>query len=1391
LIFALYLTYHPDPAASLKFWHNPKNLYRNPDKGFQILDIPANYALLMKWILRNLAVFAILARLAWSPCFAQNTNTPYQAFTVNEGMPQNFLLGLAQDSAGFIWAGTKDGLARYDGYNFKIYRHGNDSLHTPAFNNIFNLYTDHRGRLWIQYENRAIDCYDPSTGIFNHVSAQPAWDSIRSYIINYELLVDRRDNLWLITEKGVYRYIIHSRQLFRFNQLPGIVPLAIMEDHSGKIWMANQKGFNVYDYSKDRVRHIPYQLSTRQTYSGRNHKLGIGETESGKIVVTSLDSTLLVYDPVNNSFKNVVPKIKKKQVYDSGTGNTNFITDSNGDRWFTCNGRIFRMDKRTDEISEISDPTEPKYPNVTALMVDRSGNLWFGKNAFGLFKINLNAPQFISKKSVYGNFETDILVNELGANIHDLPAGFDNHTLGYIYRNAIDTSSRVIWIQNYLLGFNKPKLVVYDIASKKIKTENISLSPHGEVGINYDYRGSAWSIGINNWRPYKINYRKGAIDKELIDIPASIPDSLFKAGKVAINPVVDDEMMWVMTSNASIDFGDWTLVSIHLRTKQIRCYPVIPDNAEPSSSLLMMVKDPSNPKYLWIGTTGNGLIRFDKTTGQSHAFTTEDGLSNNTIYAIVPDDRRNLWLSSNRGLTRFNLVSFAVRNFDVTDGLISNEFNRWHCFKLPDGRIAFGGVTGYTIFNPAGIWDDEFQPRVLLTNLLINNKALPGNSSVTSSSLDALSELVLPYDQNFLTFEFASDEYNATQKISYRYRLANFDNEWVYTGNERLANYTKLPPGKYTLEINAANISGVWSNKIKSLQIIIIPPWWQTWWAYSIYILIALGLLFSFLHYHLRRVRLKQEMILQQKQTEQLKAVDEMKSRFFSNITHEFRTPLSLIISPVEKLQTEITDERVSNTLFSVQRNANRLLQLINQLLDLSKLEAGNMQLNFSRGRLDDFIKEMVSMFLSLAAHKQIDLSCDCELSQDYLFEADKLKTILFNLLSNAVKFTTPGGKITVCAREEENKKIRLSVTDTGIGIPPDKLPFIFNRFFQVDDSRIRSYEGTGIGLALVKELVELMNGTVAAESHKGTGTTITLVFPIEKPGDSNAPLWQKEIEKESILLPPQKSIQANSHQKEKSAPGLPLLLLVEDNEELLAFLCESFEQHKAGFRVLTANNGQTALRLAKEELPDLVISDVMMPGMDGYTLCRNLKTDKITSHIAVILLTAKISYESRLSGLQLGADDYINKPFHFDELETRIRNLLDHQEKQRTNYRAQLQQKNASFQTNEVENPFLKNIYAIIEDMIDDPQLGASRLAEKNAMSLRTLNRKLNTLIGLTAGDMIRQYRLQKSLTLLKAGRNVSEAAYMVGFETPAYFSQCFKEQYGVSPRDYFADVH
>jgi len=1337
----------------------------------------------MSFITKALIIGSLLSISIPFLCLSQDSGRPFQLYTVNEGLPQNYLLGLTQDSAGFIWIGTKDGLARYDGYHFLIYRHGRDSGHTPAANNITNLCTDHRGYIWIQFDDRAIDRYNPSTGVFEHVTSGKAWDPIRSQLTRYELLVDHHDNLWVTTDSsGVFRYNLLSGQLHVFLPASSTVR-AVMEDHSGNIWMASQDGFIVYDYSTDRVKRISFELSARRTYSGRNYKLGLGETPNGRIILTSLDSTVLLYDPAHRVFQTLPPPSKRYRPYDAGLGNTNMVLSEDGERWLTSNGRIFRIDGLTDRLIEFDDPTHPQVPDASALLIDRSGNLWFGKNAVGLCKINLHALPFVSKKYTHANFETDILVGELGADQRDLPAGFDNPAFAYMFRNGMDSANRLLWIQNYLLSRSMPQVMAYAPDTRKLTMYPIPGSKDGEVGIHVDDAGDAWFIGINNWAPIRLDHRNAARSEYQPAGSLRMADSLFKAGKVAINPVMDHDRMWVMVSNANIDFGTWELASIQLRSGNLTWHRLVPDNAEPSSNLLMMVADPSNPKYLWIGTSGNGLLRFDKTTGGCHAFTTDDGLPNNTIYAIVTDNAHNFWLSSNKGLSRFNPVTHAIRNFDIADGLLGNEFNRWHCFKLPDGRIAFGGMTGYSIFNPADIKDDAFQPKTLLTNLLVNNQPLAAIPSHGDSDLNARTKLVFPYDQNFLSLEFASDEYNRPQKMTYRYRLQHFDNDWVYAGNERFARYTKLPPGRYVLEINAANTSGLWSNLIRRLEVIILPPWWQTWWAYFVYLTAAVGLIISFFRYRLRRIRLAQQMILQQQQTEQLKTMEAMKSRFFTNITHEFRTPLALIISPLEQLQRETGDAQTRKTLSTIEGNANRLLELINQLLDLSKLEAGSMGLNVFRGRLDLFLADTVQSFLPLAERNAQELTYQCSLSQEYLFDAEKVRTILFNLLANALKFTPTGGKIHISTDQHGIGKIGIIVRDTGVGIPADKLPFIFDRFFQADDSHTRAYEGSGIGLALVRELVLLMKGTVNAESRPGQGTVITVVFPAEEAGASDAPGWRPV--QHPVHWPGHHVARVNGEKGDGAEPTRPLLLLVEDNEELLDFLSERLTHN---FRVLTAANGLSAFQIAREQLPDLVVSDVMMPEMDGYALCRKLKLDDLTSHIAVILLTAKSAYDSRLVGLQLGANDYIAKPFHLDELEARIGNLLNHQEKQRAHLRAQLRQKDLFDRVAQTENQFLKNIYAVIDEMIDDPQLGASKLAERNAMSLRTLNRKLNVTIGLTAGDLIRQYRLQKSLLLLKEGRNVSEAAYLVGFETPAYFSQCFKDFYGISPRDYFA---
>lgn len=552
------------------------------------------------------------------------------------------------------------------------------------------------------------------------------------------------------------------------------------------------------------------------------------------------------------------------------------------------------------------------------------------------------------------------------------------------------------------------------------------------------------------------------------------------------------------------------------------------------------------------------------------------------------------------------------------------------------------------------------------------------------------------------------------------------------------------------------------------ISYILISPLWETWWAYALYLAAIAVLIFLFFLYRLNRIRAKHQLEIIQKEAGHLKAVDEMKSRFFSNITHEFRTPLSLIISPLEQVlqDKELTPE-LSKKLSIVDRNAQHLLRLINQLLDMSKLESGNMKLTLFRGELNSFMEDIVQSFSQTAETRHIKLTVDTTNAEGtYLFDTEKWEKILFNLVSNALKFTPEKGEVKVklfaLEKDNENSLMHLQVSDTGIGIPEAKILFIFHRFYQADETGTRKYEGTGIGLSLVKELIELMKGSIEAESKPGEGTVFRVSVPVKKATGNidtelKQPLIVHEQETDPVIIKALKtSIPCNDN--------LPLILVVEDNEELCEFISQSLGKT---YRILTAANGAEGLKIAVKENPDVIVSDVMMPKMDGYALCKKIKSNVQTDHIAVILLTAKASHHSVMEGLIAGADGYLTKPFHTDELLLRIHNLLLWQEKIRLLFQAQLSNPESELKPKEMQHEFITNLYKILDEHLDNNTLNIEKLSSLMAVSHRTLNRKLTSLIGLSANDVIKQYRLKKSIEFLKAGANVSETAYSVGFET------------------------
>ncbi|HKO80301.1 MAG TPA: ATP-binding protein, partial [Chitinophagaceae bacterium] len=752
------------------------------------------------------------------------------------------------------------------------------------------------------------------------------------------------------------------------------------------------------------------------------------------------------------------------------------------------------------------------------------------------------------------------------------------------------------------------------------------------------------------------------------------------------------------------------------------------------------------------------------------------GLPNNTIYCILPDKSGKIWCSTNKGIFRLNPATGEINAFEKWDGLPGNEFNRTQKFLFPDGRMAFGGLDGYTIFNPA----DFDKPRealnvaVRLTSLQINNepqdRLQPG--SIIKEPLSTLSSMRLPYNKNYLRFEFAAMLFNQPQKTKYRYKMEGADTRWIENGTSNVISYAALRPGKYKLLINATDNNGNWSNTFKELAIIIDPPFWATWWAYIIYALMAAGLARWYFIYREKRIKTEQNLAFEKREALRLKEMDEVKDRFFSNITHEFRTPLTLIITPLDKLTRDHSlPAPATQTLKTIQKNSHQLLRLINELLDFSKLNDGRMKVKLFSGELSLFLANCVQSFEAAAREKNIRFSYSSkDVEGFYLFDEEKWEKIIANLLSNALKFTPRDGMVSVSVAGLPDERIRIEVKDSGPGIPADQQQKIFERFYQADSSSIRNYGGTGIGLSLVKELVELMNGTIEVDSIPENYSRFIAEIPV-----------QKILGQETVVSHPVETASPSAMQNNEQDG--PLIMIVEDNDELRSLLLENMSSR---YRVIAAADGLQAWDIITSELPDIVISDVMMPGRDGFELCRLCKSDNRTAHIGFILLTSKATHDARMVGLETGADGYMTKPFHLDELELSTANLLQLQQKVRSQLQAQLLSNTPQVHLPAVTNPFLIHLYAEMDAKIDEPELGVDYLCKAMAMSRSTLNRKLKLLLDISPNDLIRQYRLQKATGYLTAGMDIATTAYKVGFSSHAYFSQCFREQYGITPSDY-----
>ncbi|NIJ53772.1 hybrid sensor histidine kinase/response regulator transcription factor [Dyadobacter arcticus] len=1317
---------------------------------------------------------------------AQSVKKPIRIISIRDGLPQSFVSGFVQDADGFVWIGTLNGVARYDGIRFKVFRNDQNDSATISSNVIISMARDVNNNIWIEHGSGQIDVMDPGDEKITRQTAKPLYNNHPLKLVRRGWLGDFEGNMWVVKRgDGILKYDFKANRILHFSKarqdMASDTIRAMMEDKRHRIWVLDEVALSFFDQAQNHFKsiRIPHALDFNRFVDSDAEMVGLFERSSGEIMFGDRNR-LIFYNPKTGTLRNK-PLPTKPRV-----GIRSVQTGPEGTEYFEINGSVFRYSDQSG-IEEVGEIDNPKHWETPAFLVDRSGLIWLGTNAAGVHQIDLATPLFESKHYQHA-FHEDVVQKELRLSLSAISGWpFDAQNFigsGYLVRSTYDVRGR-LWI-----GLRN-KVGYYDEASKKIvllpKIPDISTDsnmPLGIRGISFAPDGILWTVSDGGF----IRYFDASAKKWVVFLDAAV---LVKKVGAALNMVdifADKDKLFLTTANGH------GLLIVNRNNKQVihltqKTHPSI----IPEDLLLGMTADPTRPDLLWMGSY-NGLILLDRKKLQTKVFTMREGLPDNTIYSILTDKSGYLWLSTNKGLCRFHPVTHKIQTFLSDDGLPGDEFNRFHHLKLPDGRLAFGGTEGWTIFDPNAMKADTYHPEVAFTNLKINNVNADQHAEIRTGQLNQLKKLTLPYDQNSLAFEFAGLEFNSPKRLRYRYKLEGYDNDWIVSDNTPVASFTKLPPGNYLLRINSSNTTGQWSSNVRKLELQIKSPFWLSWWAYCFYACVLAGIFWVYSQYLANRERLRQEIMQKDREAGQLKELDTLKTKFFSNITHEFRTPLTLILTPAQRLKPTLNGPEQQRWLSAIERNANQLLRLINQLLDLSKLESGNLKINEALGDPGRFLEDLLSSFTHEAEAKGILLVLrkDPDMG-NYWFDPDKLEQIVSNLLSNAIKFTPNDGEVQLTLESRGESGVYLEVCDTGIGIPPEKLPYIYDRFYQADDpiNNGQLAAGSGIGLSIVKEMVELQKGTLFVKSPM-EGSRWRTVFQITLPyrkADAGSmseasPNFVTHGGVQDFWTPDSIEKNFKGEPEEEAAT----ILLVEDNAELAEFIGDSLAGNHT---IIYASNGAEGLKQAIQNVPDLVLSDVLMPVMDGFEFCGKLKKDERTNHIPIILLTARSSFNDRMEGLGIGADDYLTKPFHIQELQLRVGNLLERQRRMRNQLRLKVSNPDQPALANPVDavslqDIFIKKLYRIIEERLDDTSFGVEELAEQVSMSRTSLHRKVKTLTGIAPGDILRNYRLKRAAQFLKQGYNSSETAYKTGFDSASYFSKCFREFYHVTPNEF-----
>lgn len=1265
-----------------------------------------------------------------------------------------------------MWMATPSGLARFDGNSFLIFDADSQHPNHLSTANIRDILIDEDNLLWIIHFNGKVDRMNPDTFEVQR-DIPPANKIVKSQFFLQRngsvawIMGNRSKGEWFIESGEEYLLFDDSNSLLKNHfQKPHHTPenYGFKTLNSGGLWQLYEKKITYKENEETRELAFPLPEGFAQDFK-RVTFVYLTLLDESRIFFAGRNK-LFVFDRSKGSFEieslPEVPNLWTKGILPAA-GSTSQV---NGQFVFAYQGYVMQMDPITYQVNVLwKSPRSESLP-VSALTITDSNTLWVGVSGGGLYKVNLLTPAFIHQP-YETNFLIDVLKSELGIKENTIPQHWIKKIGNYGLRTHYQGDS--LFIVNDL-GF-KGARQAYVYVDGQLSSLPVAFSVPDLAFMGVDrYADVTMAIDQDGWLHQWESIDEPASYKQIIPVK----NKEDRQNTLINDLVIDANEQWIMTK-----------LGVLLQIKEGEIVGTF-NPGSGKSTFVSLKQDPVEDSILWIGTLGDGLIRWNKTAKQTtYKFMKKDGLVDDRIAAIEFDDAHQLWLATFNGVIKFNKEHRTFTNYKKLDGIKESEFNRHHSLKLPDGRIVFGGSLGYTTFDPLYFKADTAQLRTNIAAIYLNDKDVfeGEDADIDANAINQITRMTLPYGKNLLTIELAASGYNNIANTRYRYQLSNNTNGWVDLGDQHIVRLGKLTPGRYRLTMNVSNSQGVWSQSEKQIILEVASPPWLTWWAFVFYAIAFIIIGYVYWRSYRRKIIRQQEEAFNKREAKRLLEMNRIKTRFFSNITHEFRTPLTLILSPLEKyLEDRNLTVRTRKILRSNYDNANRLLKLVNQLLDIAKLESGQMRSHKVKGQLLGFIKENIDRFKETAENKGITLSFEAATTEDHFeFDQNNFEQIIQNLLSNAIKFTGDGGHIWVrlflsASEQGDRTQLTFEVEDNGIGIPKESLGNLFDRFYQVDDTANRSHEGTGIGLALVKELTELMGGQVTVSSEAGKGAKFTVIFEVRHLDNSTAFSDVRLNEDVKII------------EVEHSDLDL-LILVVEDNEELREFILESLSEHH---RVLGAKDGREAWDMVHQELPDVIISDVMMPYMNGFELCQKVKADTRSMHIHMMLLTAKASQAAKEEGLTYGADEYLTKPFHPRELELRLVNFKEKRTAMQRHLLNTILPGTLFREVPKVDDLFIRDLVAVIEKHLKDDQLDVTFLAKEMNMSKSTLNRKMRALFNLPTNQFIRDYRLQQSTKLLQSGSTVAEAAYQVGFESPSYFAQCFKTLFKKSPSEF-----